>query len=585
MTLRGPADPETFREQDQWGRRWYVDTLPACPIAEPSDARHLSVTAAKKAWSKPFMKKIPTGKVVPLDAYRVACFAANNREAWQNLDDDQAIELLASSAQHDLKKAGARGSETHTLIEGFLAGQEPLAGMIPAAAAYVDICHKLVAELNLEPTHREVVAIRRGGDEGPGWGGTIDLVARWNDGTYIVDWKTRAADSRHGAYPEDAGQLGAYGASDYLIVADGDTARRRPMPDLAGGLVVSIKPDSYEVYPVDLDEAGEAFASMRTVYDMQKSGQSQARRAVGKPVHVLTPPPQVTEAVSTAGDPPPPGAASVERRGWVRARCGQVIDAGHADTLRDYWPIGIPKLSSDHPHDDDELDAIVAACRQVCGIHNVPFSEDGVESADPDNPFPDRATDDELDHLKRRVAGLPSDLHDNLTAWVREHSYPRFSQASRAQIETVWSWMSELEATHAARKIRVDDALAGSARMRPAPLKSAVCRLAGGTDIDSATAQQAELMAVIAAAVDTPGLLETATTGDACEIRAAESGLLLQLAGGKKQLLAAGRGGAKTYGLPSPNSSDVVGEDPLLTVLAWHELTQPNIQLSKDPSV
>jgi hypothetical protein len=111
---------------------------------------------------------------------------------------------------------------------------------------------------------------------GLGYGGTSDGIFEIDGKRYMVDWKSRGEDSDHGCYPEEAGQIGAYVGAEYVIVADDDPrstsgARRLLMPDLDGGLIVSIKPDSYEVYPIDLDRAIEHFYAQHAWWVARRS--------------------------------------------------------------------------------------------------------------------------------------------------------------------------------------------------------------------------------------------------------------------------------------------------------------------------
>jgi hypothetical protein len=57
----------------------------------------------------------------------------------------------------------------------------------------------------------------------------------------------------------------------------------------------------------------------------------------------------------------------------VRARITAIIEAGHADTMRQRWPEGVPTLASGHEHTADELAAIVRAVGLVEAQHGMPF--------------------------------------------------------------------------------------------------------------------------------------------------------------------------------------------------------------------
>jgi len=114
---------------------------------------------------------------------------------------------MAASATADLAAASGRGTAVHTMIEDLINGATTLWPGI--ADEYSSACQAIVDDLDMELIASEVVVIRRGDDESCGWGGTVDAIARIGDKTYVIDWKSRGADSNHGAYDTEAAQVGA----------------------------------------------------------------------------------------------------------------------------------------------------------------------------------------------------------------------------------------------------------------------------------------------------------------------------------------------------------------------------------------
>jgi len=107
------------------------------------------------------------------------------------------------------------------------------------------------------PVHLEFVVFNRTLN-GHGFGGTCDAIVEIKSKRYVIDWKSRGEDSRHGCYAQEAAQVGAYSLASYIIV----DRQRRLLPTLDGALVVSIKPDGFAVYPVDLPKAQAHFVDL-----------------------------------------------------------------------------------------------------------------------------------------------------------------------------------------------------------------------------------------------------------------------------------------------------------------------------------
>jgi hypothetical protein len=329
--LRGPADAERFRVE-HYRQRWYRDPLPSCKIADATDEEWISITAAKKAWSKEFMKKLETGLVVPLDGYRCGKFVAENKKMLYSLDAQATLELVAGAPRRDLNLASRRGTSVHKMLEECLKGEELDIRLLSAEARpYYDICQQLVADLGVIPLFTEVVSISRE----IGVGGTADVIAEipvLGEGAWSLDWKTRNPDSEHGAYEEEACQVVFHAVSDYYIVDDGsgNAIRVRP-PEFAGGLVISIKADSYALFPVDIETGRPALENLVIGWRAKRSGQSAARASIGKEVFLET----KTSLPEVDRD------ALVERFEQFRKSF-----PGQVKKLATEWPAGLPTFKS-----------------------------------------------------------------------------------------------------------------------------------------------------------------------------------------------------------------------------------------------
>jgi hypothetical protein len=74
---------------------------------------------------------------------------------------------------------------------------------------------------------------------------------------------------------------------------------------------------------------------------------------------------------------------SEDRRAQIHIRAKTLVDAGHGQTLIRYWPPGIPGFKSEHQHDANELDQIVAAIRSAEDEHDMPWHPDDAPGLDP----------------------------------------------------------------------------------------------------------------------------------------------------------------------------------------------------------
>jgi hypothetical protein len=189
------------------------------------------------------------------------------------------INLLSDTG---LGKASGRGTIVHAHAEATLMNRLPLYELDETVKPYIRTLDSFFAAYNPTLVAAEFVAIHRDlnahaverGNEYHGYGGTGDAVIEIDGKLWLVDWKSRAEDSDHKAYPEEGAQVSAYGRADYWIVGDDTSpngAKRIPLPELAGGLIVSIKPDSYECFPIDLDKGFSYWADLHAWWQARRS--------------------------------------------------------------------------------------------------------------------------------------------------------------------------------------------------------------------------------------------------------------------------------------------------------------------------
>lgn len=94
----------------------------------------------------------------------------------------------------------------------------------------------------------------------------------------VVTHNSRGADSDHKAYSPELGQVGGYGRAQYMIIEGAHGPERAALPDIAGGLIVSIRPDGFVPYPVDLDAGMAHFTAMHAWWVARRN----ERRAVSR---------------------------------------------------------------------------------------------------------------------------------------------------------------------------------------------------------------------------------------------------------------------------------------------------------------
>lgn len=272
--LRGPADADHYRVKvGRYGDRWYADPLPACDIAPATDAAWPSVTTVKKAsgsdWTFVGLKRVN----VALEA---------DAKALDGLDFAARGDRLRAINKLGLSKAAERGTAVHTVLEtalrggdwtGLLRQGDPGYDYLPAIGAFLDREQPELVAAELVCIHRDL--------NGVGYGGASDGIVRLKvqGGTYAVDWKSRGEDSEHGAYAEEGAQLGGYTGAQYMIAETATGPARQRLPQVDGGLIVSIKPDGYRCYPIDLAKGFEHFTALHSWWVARRS----EKDSIGKP--------------------------------------------------------------------------------------------------------------------------------------------------------------------------------------------------------------------------------------------------------------------------------------------------------------
>lgn len=400
--LLGPADADHYRVKiGRYKDRWYTDPLPGddvAPAAAP-DAAWPAFSTVKGASSPSWNMSQSVAIKRIARAYR------DNPSRLAGLDERDTIATLSMWNEGDLSRAGDRGTAIHHYIDNVkLRGLPPMMDL-SAAQPWIPAVDAFFAAYGPQIVAAEIVVIHRHLN-GMGYGGTIDAVVliQMDGRRYLVDWKSRGGDSDHAAYPVEAAQVSAYANAEYAIVDRGGHPVRMPVDELGidGGLIVSIRPDGCEVYPIDLGVGFEHFTALHSWWVAQRTdglaiGRPWAPVGVaadnGRHLHAVKSAPVVAAPATVPGVSGvslllPPAA----RRERLIARIGELVNAGHGPRLLTAWPPGVPGLTAS-THTDDELAAILATVQRVSDEAGLPWHDDeGIDSSVARHPSNERET-------------------------------------------------------------------------------------------------------------------------------------------------------------------------------------------------
>ena len=357
-SLLGPADPDHFRiKVGRYGDRWYCDPLDADDAWTAWEGHVPSISTVKKAsgqdWSFVALKRV--------------CEALEERpDRLAKMSYAERYEALKTINKLGLDAAATRGTAVHLYAEAKLHGSE---WRIPAGQPgheYMGAVDAWFDQHQPELVAAEYVVVKRELDGRIGYGGTPDALLRIAGLLWAIDWKSRGDESDHGAYPEEAEQVAAGVMADYMIVQGDHGAERRPIPEVAGGLIVSVRPDGARSYPIDIAAAWSNWKARHAWW----TARQDERKPVGKPWPITKPrPPEA---------PPAPVLGARAANLLDRCKTIQQINPAAADNLRRNWPTGVAKLS-EGGHDEDDLDRIewiVGTIEAEIGAPLAPISQE-----------------------------------------------------------------------------------------------------------------------------------------------------------------------------------------------------------------
>lgn len=213
---------------------------------------------------------IPKPALVNWAAKGAATFAVQNREAWAELEDDAAIDLIKGAPNRDRDKAGSLGTQLHDYAEAQALGK-PMPKPDLILAPYVAQVQAFVRDFGAEFLLSEATVYNRK----DGYAGTLDGILTIGGLTYLIDYKT----SRSGIFAETALQLNAYANAEFIGLPDGT---EEPLPHIDAAAAVHIVPDGYSVIPCELSD--EAFGFFLYAKEISRFSKTVGKTYLGAPL-------------------------------------------------------------------------------------------------------------------------------------------------------------------------------------------------------------------------------------------------------------------------------------------------------------
>lgn len=200
-------------------------------------------------------------------------YVEGNAKVLAAMDPAEARDAVKGAPWRRSGAAAGTGTDVHAIVERILRGEK-------VTEVDADLVHPVRGFLawrrEFAPEPLEVEAC--GWNETLGYAGTLDLVARIDGVTWLVDVKTSKA-----VYGDYALQLAAYQHFEHLV--DVETGRRRPMPKVDGCAVLHLPKEEGSAWSftrVDVTERElDAFRGLLAAWQWEES---RARSVVGRGV-------------------------------------------------------------------------------------------------------------------------------------------------------------------------------------------------------------------------------------------------------------------------------------------------------------
>lgn len=201
-------------------------------------------------------------------------FAVENPDLWMPLakrDPQGAIDYIIGEGDRFRDNAAVRGTDVHDWAEKIVLGTA--VGEPPEhLKGYVDQFARFLQEWKPEYELTEATVYNRT----HGYAGTLDWIARIDGfGLVLGDIKTKADGKT--IYGDIGLQLAAYAFAEFIGLPDGTEA---PMPKIDTTLALVIRPSSYDLIPVKVDE--DVFRDFLYVQQVRRFSEQTAKTLLGR---------------------------------------------------------------------------------------------------------------------------------------------------------------------------------------------------------------------------------------------------------------------------------------------------------------
>lgn len=184
-----------------------------------------------------------------------------------------AIDWLKGSPYRERDRKADIGTAVHAAAEAFVLGK-PWPDVDDEVAPYLEHFRRFVADFAPVYELAEASVYNRTAK----YAGTLDAIAVIpGRGRALIDYKTTGS----GVYPEAALQLAAYRYAEFVGLPDGTEA---PMPAVDGCAVLWLRPDGYDLIPVQADE--QVFTHFRYVVECARWMEDISKGVIGAPLPV-----------------------------------------------------------------------------------------------------------------------------------------------------------------------------------------------------------------------------------------------------------------------------------------------------------
>lgn len=182
---------------------------------------------------------IPKPALIAWSGNTVSEYAVDNWPRLGKLPPSKRLKELKGAPFANRDEAGKQGTKIHQIAERLVKGET--VETIPVGLdPYIQSAKAFLSDWEIELVASELPVFSRRHM----YGGTIDLIGRASNLTYLFDFKS----NRSGVYPDASIQTVAYRFADFYLDSNGNET---PLPEIDRCAVVHIRQDGYSVYEVD----------------------------------------------------------------------------------------------------------------------------------------------------------------------------------------------------------------------------------------------------------------------------------------------------------------------------------------------